>query len=124
MLKMSGLVVIDKLFSQCFDCKILVLLMYNEFEYIEVMQDVGVKGYVLKELFSDVLIDVICSIYYGWIVFIVVQFGSDQEKLFCVSFIIVLIWCECEVFFLVVVGNISKQIVELFIMSLKMVENY
>ena len=122
--KMSGLVAIDKLLSQRPDCKILVLSMHNELEYIEAMQDAGAKGYVLKESSSDVLIDAIRSIYHGRTAFIAAQPGSDQEKPSRASPITALTRREREVFFLVAAGNTSKQIAELLTMSLKTAENH
>ena len=122
--KMSGLVAIDKLLSQRPDCKILVLSMHNELEYIEAMQDAGAKGYVLKESSSDVLIDAIRSIYPGRTAFIAAQPGSDQEKPSRASPITALTRREREVFFLVAAGNTSKQIAELLTMSLKTAENH
>lgn len=122
--RMSGLVAIDKLLAQRPDCKILVLSMHNELEYIEAMQDAGAKGYVLKESSGDVLIDAIRSIYHGRTAFIAAHQRNDTGKPARVSPVAALTRREREVFFLVAAGNTSKQIAELLTMSLKTAENH
>lgn len=122
--RMSGLVAIDKLLAQRPDCKILVLSMHNELEYIEAMQDAGAKGYVLKESSGDVLIDAIRSIYHGRTAFIAAHQRNDTGQPARVSPVAALTRREREVFFLVAAGNTSKQIAELLTMSLKTAENH
>tara|TARA_B100000700_G_scaffold325215_1_gene433409 strand:+ start:1902 stop:2528 length:627 start_codon:yes stop_codon:yes gene_type:complete len=122
--KMSGLVAIDKLLSQRPDCRILVLSMHNELEYIEAMQEAGAKGYVLKESSSDILIDAIKAVYHGKTAFLANNADTESKPLQRTSPLNVLTRREREVFFLVAAGNTSKQIAGLLTMSLKTAENH
>ncbi len=127
--KMSGLVAIDKLLAQRPECKILVLSMHNELEYVEAMQNAGAKGYMLKESSSEELQKAIFAIAKGQQHF----YTDSLEDISCTEQpltinranpLSVLTRREREVFFLVAAGNTSKKIAELLNMSLKTAENH
>jgi DNA-binding NarL/FixJ family response regulator len=124
--KMSGLVAIDKLLAQRPECRVLVLSMHDELEYVEAMRDAGAKGYILKETSSDKLIAAIKTVATGRTIFPESQ-TKQSAQLTPTKYlnpITVLTRREREVFFLVVAGNTSKKIAELLDMSLKTAENH
>lgn len=123
---MSGLVAIDKLLAQRPNCKVLVLSMHDELEYVEAMRDAGAFGYVLKETSGDELIVAIRAVASGKKVFPELSESkrSPQVQTKYVNPITILTRREREVFFLVTAGKTSKKIAELLDMSLKTAENH
>lgn len=63
--EMNGLEVLSYLNDNEIKADVLILTIHNEVEYLYKAVDIGVKGYVLKDSESDVLIRAIRSIYEG-----------------------------------------------------------
>ncbi|MDF2178160.1 response regulator transcription factor [Aliiglaciecola sp. CAU 1673] len=121
---MNGLVAIDKLLSQRPGCRVLVLTMHNEMEYVQAMQRAGAFGYLLKESSTDTLLKAIRQVALGKRVFPGEAQRSVTPSTLSQHPLDVLTRREREVFFLVVAGKTSKTIAELLNMSLKTVENH
>lgn len=62
---MNGLEVIQYLNDNNINANVLMLTLHNEVEYLYKAVEIGVKGYVLKDSESDVLIKAIREIYKG-----------------------------------------------------------
>lgn len=63
--EMNGLEVLAYLKDNDINANVLILTIHNEVEYLYKAVEIGVKGYVLKDSESDVLIRAIRSIYEG-----------------------------------------------------------
>ncbi len=63
--EMNGLEVLAYLQDNDIPANVLILTIHNEVEYLYKAVEIGVKGYVLKDSESDVLIRAIRSIYQG-----------------------------------------------------------
>lgn len=63
--EMNGLEVLSYLRQNDIKANVLILTIHNEVEYLYKAVEIGVKGYVLKDSESDVLIKAIRSIYDG-----------------------------------------------------------
>lgn len=62
---MNGLEVLEYLRNNDIDVNVLILTIHNEIEYLYKAVEIGVKGYVLKDSESDVLIKAIRTIFKG-----------------------------------------------------------
>ncbi len=63
--EMNGLEVLSYLNQNDISANVLILTIHNEIEYLYKAVEIGVKGYVLKDSESDVLIRAIRSVYQG-----------------------------------------------------------
>ncbi len=63
--EMNGLEVLSYLSENDIEAKVLILTIHNEVEYLYKAVEIGVKGYVLKDSESDVLIRAIRSVNEG-----------------------------------------------------------
>lgn len=63
--EMNGLEVLAYLKANDISANVLILTIHNEVEYLYKAVEIGVKGYVLKDSESDVLIRAIRSVYEG-----------------------------------------------------------
>lgn len=63
--EMNGLEVLSYLNNNAIEANVLILTIHNEIEYLYKAVEIGVKGYVLKDSESDVLIRAIRSVYEG-----------------------------------------------------------
>lgn len=62
---MNGLEVLEYLRNNDIEVNVLILTIHNEIEYLYKAVEIGVKGYVLKDSESDVLIKAIRTIFKG-----------------------------------------------------------
>lgn len=63
--EMNGLEVLKHLDKNKIETNIIILTIHNEIEYLYKAVEIGVKGYVLKDSDSDVLISAIRAVYSG-----------------------------------------------------------
>ena len=65
---LDGLQVLEIMKQQKMDCKIIILTIHKEIDYLVKALDVGCEGYVLKDSDFDTLKNAIISVYNGTII--------------------------------------------------------
>lgn len=60
--RMNGIQVVEKLKELSINCKIIILTIHNDIEYLFKAVEIGVQGYVLKDSDADTLINAIRTV--------------------------------------------------------------
>lgn len=125
---MNGLEVIQYIKDKNINSNILMLTLHNEVEYLLKAVEIGVKGYVLKDSESDVLIKAIREIYKGdsyiqpnMSAKLFKKMNEQAEK---VSACEKLTRRELEVLKLITSGLLNKEIAHKLCISEKTVKNH
>lgn len=126
--EMNGLEVLSYLSENEIDANVLVLTIHNEVEYLYKAVEIGVKGYVLKDSESDVLIRAIRSIHEGesyiqpnMASLLFKKMNSDDNSSASNS---KLTKREIEVLKLITEGMLNKEIAHKLCISEKTVKNH
>lgn len=126
--KVNGLEAVCQIRSQLPECKILVLTMHEEQEYVIRMTQIGVSGYVLKDSASIELLNAVKHLaqgraYYGSHA---AQVLADQCRASSISEspYARLTKREREVFHLIADGKSTKEIARLLDIGFKTAENH
>lgn len=127
---LNGLQVIEELNKRQINCKVLILTIHNEVEYLFKAVEIGVDGYVLKDSESDVLIAAIRSINKGEtyiqpnMASLLFKIMNAKEKKSMKLNINDLTRREVEVLKLITDGMLNKEIAHNLSISEKTVKNH
>lgn len=126
--KMNGLEVLEYINQNNMNTNVLILTIHNEVEYLFKAVEIGVKGYVLKDSESDVLIKAIRSIYNGesyiqpnMASLLFKKMNGDLDKKIIPT---KLTKRETEVLKLITEGMLNKEIAHKLSISEKTVKNH
>lgn len=142
MLNVNGVEVIKQFVELYFEFKVIILLIYDDENYVIYVLKIGVRGYLLKEMDVDILIEVVKVVVEGGFYFylkviynfvnefccfvisgVFVYFQYEVYFEIC-RLLYILIWWECEVLQMFVDGKSNCGIGELLFISEKIVKNY
>jgi len=103
------------------DVKIVLITMYKNAEYISRAKEIGVEGYVIKEDAPDVIINVIRTVYNGFINY---RVGSSYIMTNTPTAILNLTMRETQVLRLISLGKTANEISDELIISPKTVNQH
>ncbi len=103
------------------DVKIVLITMYKNADYISRAKEIGVEGYVIKEDAPDVIINVIRTVYNGFINY---RVGSSYIMTNTPTAILNLTMRETEVLRLISLGKTANEISDELIISPKTVNQH
>jgi len=103
------------------DVKIVLITMYKNADYISRAKEIGVEGYVIKEDAPDVIINVIRTVYNGFINY---RVGSSYIMTNTPTAILNLTMRETQVLRLISLGKTANEISDELIISPKTVNQH
>ncbi len=127
--ELNGMEVVKRIHTKLPDCKILVLTMHEEQEYVIHMVKAGASGYLIKDSASEELIDAVKALangrtYYSqYAASVLAAQYSQPEKVWQDPYKN-LTKREREVFHLVIDGKTTKDIARVLNISVKTAENH
>lgn len=126
---MNGLELISQVKSKLPQCRLLVLTMHDEEEYVHSVVQAGAMGFLLKDKASDELVDALDALakghsYFGQHAQAVINNPIKSPLVSAADPLAGLTNRERQVFHLIIEGKSTKQVAELLSISTKTVENH
>lgn len=124
----SGIEVCHDITASFPDIKVIILTSYDRKEYVQEAASAGARGYILKEIKTDKLVDALTRVMQGEVVYDAVltnsiladlnHLASEREQLKTLT------QAEIQVLQLLSVGKTNKEIANHMFLSEKTIRNY